>query len=215
MSTRFCLISSCCLLTLLATAQTTNAQYGARIDRPLDRPVVSPYVNLFRNSNNGGGGAGVLNYYGLVRPQVNAQLANQQLGQNIQRLQAQQGYLRNQVGQQRGAYGYSQLGTTGHPTTFMSFSSGGAASIGGGFSGGASGIGGGGLGGSGFSGGAFSGAGNNLSPGGNLGGGPQSGFSGSQIGVGVPTPGAFGGGSLTGHSATFGTGGGNQSRGGF
>jgi hypothetical protein len=202
MSIRSQLIPSLCLLALVATAQPATAQYGARIDRPLDRPAVSPYINLFRN---GGSGGSVLNYYGLVRPQLDSIQANQQLGQNLQSLQAQQGNLRNQVGlQQAGTYGYSQLGITGHPTTFMSHSSGGAGGIGAGIS-------------SGFQGaGAFTGGiGGNLSPGGNLGGGPAGGFTGSQIGAGIPAPAAFSSGSLTGHPATFGIGGGISAGGGF
>lgn len=52
----------------LATAQGTYIN-------PVNRPAVSPYINLLRRGNSAG-----VNYFGLVRPEVDAQanFANQQ-----------------------------------------------------------------------------------------------------------------------------------------
>ncbi len=67
---------------------SASAQLGAdRIQRPINTPSFSPYLNLFRNGDNSGP---VLNYYGLVRPQMQAIQQGQQFGQNIQALQVQQ-----------------------------------------------------------------------------------------------------------------------------
>ena len=134
---------------MFCDAPTTAAQIGgSRIQRPINTPAFSPYLNLFRSGDNSGP---VLNYYGLVRPQLNAIEQGQQLGQGIQALQLQQAQGRQQVipGMQ-GGYGYSQLGITGHSVVFQSYSNSG---------GGGGGFGGGGFSGGGFSGGSFGGAG--------------------------------------------------------
>ncbi|MEZ6059940.1 MAG: hypothetical protein R3C19_06235 [Planctomycetaceae bacterium] len=215
-------------------AGSAQAQLGGHIDRPFDRPTVSPYLNLFRGDNSGG----VLNYYGLVRPQLDFQQANQQLGMNLQALQLQQNYLQQGGGLQRGVQSYSQLGITGHPATFMSFSGvgGGGGGIGAGGIG-VGGIGGGGIGGGGFGGGIGGGfgggfSGNSLGPnlgggiggfsgglgpasagglgafgGGGFGGGYGGGLGGGAYGVGLGISSGLGGG-LTGHPAAFGIGGG-------
>ena len=198
----------CCAVVLSVNVRSASAQFGGRIDRPINRPTVSPYINLFRNNNNA---SGVLNYYGLVRPQLDQQRANQQFGQNLQQLQYQQGLQRSGLGVQQQRIGYSQLGTTGHPTTFMSFSGGGGAAIGGGIGGGGQ------FAGGGIGGGALSGGlGNNLpSVGGFSSGGSVGGVSGSQVGSSFASPGFSAGGSLTGHPAVFGTGAGVGAGSGF
>lgn len=163
------------LLTLLAITSTAQAQFGfgagsQRINRPLNRPTVSPYVNLLR-----GGGAG-LNYYGLVRPE-------QQVGQALQQLQG--GIGQRGFGRANPAFGGS-MGMTGHAVVFDSFrqAGGGAGGLGGG----------GGLGGAGFGGGG----GGGFQPGflnqggGGFGGGGNSSF--SPINQGALQGGAGGGG---------------------
>ncbi|MCA9037150.1 MAG: hypothetical protein KDA91_18565 [Planctomycetaceae bacterium] len=193
----------------------TMAQFGGdRIQRPINTPAFSPYLNLFRSGDNSGP---VMNYYGLVKPQLNAMQQEQQLGQNLQALALRQQQLPGLAGTP-GMLGYSQLGMTGHPVAFQTFSNNSAGGgfgggIGGGLSPGLGGIGGGGGfgaagigGGGGFGGGGFSG-----SPsfsGGGLGG--SGGFGGSNAGgIGVGGSfgiGGFGGsGGLSGHPAAFGT----------
>ncbi len=145
-----------------------SAQIGGnRIQRPINTPTFSPYLNLFRNGDNSGP---VLNYYGLVRPQMQAMQQNQQFGQNLQSLQQMQQQQQAQAGRPNAAaqyLGYSQLSTTGHPVIFQSFNNaqgggggfgGGAGNFGTGFGGAGAGMGaGGGVGvGGGFAGGGFS-----------------------------------------------------------
>jgi len=89
---------------------------GAGIGFP-NQPVVSPYINLLRNNNNNGFGGGfgnginqnVLNYYGLVRPQLatqaSLQVLQQQISQNEQLLAQQDGI--------------GVAGISGHPAYFM------------------------------------------------------------------------------------------------
>lgn len=173
---------------------------GSRINRPLSDPTISPYLNLLRNSDGPG-----FNYFGLVRPQLDAAQQSQQFGQNLQMLQSQQNQGMRMV---PGTYGYSQLGMTGHPVIFNSFSTG---QFSGGYTGTTSGgFGGGGFGGGGFGGGSSFGGGfggnNGLNGGFNQSGG-QSGFGG--FGVSGVSP-AFSG--VSGHPAQFG-GIGNSSQG--
>ena len=181
-------------LTLMITAvcgwsSIAMAQFGGGNPQG-NSPTISPYINLLRGGNTG------LNYYGLVRPQQDFAMQNQQLGQGLQNLQMQQG---SPMQMNTGSYGYSQLGMTGHPVIFNSFGNGQ-------FSGGYVGFGGGGLGGGGGSGGGNFGGG-----GGQFGG--QSNFG----GIGT-TGGGFGGvgsgfGGVSGHMSQFG-GIGNTYRGG-
>ncbi|MBL8815185.1 MAG: hypothetical protein JNL58_04065 [Planctomyces sp.] len=178
-----------------------SAQIGGdRIQRPINTPTFSPYLNLFRNGDNSGP---VLNYYGLVRPQMQAMQQNQQLGQNLQSLQQMQQQQQAQAGRPNVAaqyLGYSQLSTTGHPVVFQSFNNAQGAGIGAGFGGGGfgGGMGGGGFGGGGFGGGAgnfgtgFGGAGAGMGAGGGVGVG--GGFAGGGFSSGV-----------SGHPAVFGS----------
>jgi hypothetical protein len=71
------------------------------------RPPVSPYLNLVRPGNPG------LNYYNLVRPQV-------EFGNSIVGLQQQVGALGTEVALE--AQGQTTFPTTGHPTTFGNYS---------------------------------------------------------------------------------------------
>jgi hypothetical protein len=169
---------------------------GSRIDRPLNTPAFSPYLNLFRSGDNSGP---VLNYFGLVRPQLDSMQQSEQLGQNIQALQAGRGMPQQQMMGPGQGIGYSQLGMTGHPVVFQSYqnvATGGGGGAGGGFGGGGFG------GGGGFAAGGFGGSG--FSAGGLNGGG----FGGG-VGVGGLGGGGFGGAGFgsgfSGHPATFGT----------
>lgn len=209
------------LLTMLTTGGTAVAQVGAdRINRPIDTPTFSPYINMFRE----GGGVG-LNYFGLVRPQMEFAQQNQQLGMNVQALQMQghQGQMMMMP-----AYGYSQLGATGHPVVFNSFGqgrfgggyngmAGGMGGMGGGMAGGMGGFGGGQMGGGfgqagGFGAGGMGAGGIGGGAGGFGGGGMGGGFGGGGVGgmgMGGMNPmmpmGAGGITGVTGHMSTYGT----------
>jgi hypothetical protein len=166
------------------------AQFGGRIDRPLDTPTFSPYLNMLRNDAGPG-----MNYFGLVRPQQEFAQQNQQLGQGLQTLQMQQFQGMQMTG--GGYYGYSQLGTTGHPVMFNSFRTGqfsgaytGGAGGGGGFGGGM----GGGFGGGGMTGGFNQGFGQ-------AGGQFGTGGMGFQGGMMMPAGGFSG---ISGHASSFG-----------
>jgi hypothetical protein len=72
-----------CGLALFATF--SQAQFQNTAGRPgvgpVARPAVSPYLNLLR------GGNPAINYYGLVRPQIAAGKALQELGENVNSLE--------------------------------------------------------------------------------------------------------------------------------
>lgn len=173
-----------CLVGLLCLTSKASAQLGGgRIDRPLDTPTFSPYLNMLRS------GGPALNYYGLVRPQQEFAQQNQQLGQGLQMLQTQQMQQNQSNRMNSGGYGYSQLGVTGHAVGFNTFGTGQ-------FSGGYSGSGG--LGGGGFGGGSAFGGGQNGF------GGMNSGFNqfGGQGMTGNGTGYGFSG--ISGHAAQFG-----------
>jgi hypothetical protein len=180
------------VFSLTIVPSVTFAQIGGdRIQRPMSTPAFSPYLNLFRSGDNSGP---VMNYFGLVRPQLDSMQQNQQLGENLQTLQSMQMMQGRQSQQMAGpALGYSQLGITGHPVVFQSFQ--GAA----GGAGGGGGFGGGGIGGGGFGGGGFGGGGGGFGGAGAGGFGAGGGFSGGLGG------GGFGGQGLSGHPAAFGT----------
>ena len=89
---------------LMLTAEA-NAQ--PPLPRPLGgatTPPVSPYINLLR-----GGNAPAINYYGLVRPQLDFR-------NSILALQGQVWYAQQAAGLQTG-----ETGTTGHPVAFMNY----------------------------------------------------------------------------------------------
>lgn len=97
----------------LASAETAFAQPRS----PARRPTVTPYLELLRNNNNGGGIG--FDYYRRLRP---AQELRQEMNTQNMQLQSLQGQLRSVE-----AYGRSLqqrdrelLGTTGHPTSFLS-----------------------------------------------------------------------------------------------
>lgn len=173
------------VLAALVSTHECFAQFGGgtQIDRGYNTPTFSPYLNLLRN--NGGVGQ---NYYGLVRPQMEFAQQNQQLNQGLHQLQMQN-QNPNQMGRLPGAYGYSQLGVTGHPVIFNSFGNG---QFTGGYTGMAGGMGGGGM------------------MGGGMGGAMGGGMGGNQFGQmgmgGMGMNGAVGMGfsGVSGHAAQFG-----------
>lgn len=79
----------------MASAQTFGPPTAGRSDvgRPpnIGRPTVSPYLNLMR------GGLPAVNYYGLVRPQIELEQSMLQI-QQLQ--QVQSGMLNSPLGQQ-------------------------------------------------------------------------------------------------------------------
>ena len=91
------------------SASPALAQYPPQPWRPgpaISQPVVSPYLNLLRPGNL------AVNYYGLVRPEI-------EFNQSINRLSSQL----NAVGQlaQSETGGLGGL-ATGHPISFMNYS---------------------------------------------------------------------------------------------
>lgn len=117
---RTTLLTFASLLAVIATSSTARAQFGSdRIQRPLNRPTVSPYVNLFRG-NNTNSATTFLNYYGAVRPQQQFYSQDQRLSQRIDRNRRLFG-----SSQQSGDRGRNnpfrryRMSITGHPTGFM------------------------------------------------------------------------------------------------
>lgn len=115
------------MLQVFCTADSANAQIGARIQRPFNTPTVSPYLNLFRSNNSRGGNA-ILNYYGLVRPQQQAMQQNNALRNDFNRMSDRSP---GNGQQNRNRRTSSMLGITGHPTSFMSLGGGGGGAGGG------------------------------------------------------------------------------------
>jgi hypothetical protein len=72
---------------------------------PVTNPTVSPYLNLLRP-----GSSPAINYYGLVRPQVDFQ-------QSIQALQMQMSGVQQTQDMMRGM----DAGATGHPVYFLNY----------------------------------------------------------------------------------------------
>jgi hypothetical protein len=77
-----CLVGMCAVLALgtRLDAQPQIGTYNTPVVNP--RPVVSPYLNL-----NHGVGNPAVNYYGLVRPQIENHQAIQNLQQQVQTTQ--------------------------------------------------------------------------------------------------------------------------------
>jgi hypothetical protein len=91
---------------LLALTAESLAQYpNTPYQLPVQRPAVSPWLNLLRQ-----GGSPANNYYNLVQPQF-------EFGSNITNLQAQT--LSNRAAISSLEAGQAQQYTTGHRTGFM------------------------------------------------------------------------------------------------
>lgn len=129
--------------TLIATAFTifavqmaspeAAAQFGGdRIQRPLNRPTVSPYLNLFSRGN---GRSPILNYYGAVRPQQQFFQQDQKLSKGLKQVEDRNQNNRNRwTNRNTGndAFRRYRMGMTGHRTGFMTLSGGGGDQGGGG-----------------------------------------------------------------------------------
>ncbi len=98
---------------MLVSASAAQAQMGYGTQRfGVNRPTVSPYLNLLQP-----GGSGVTApYQTLVRPLVDERNRAQAQQRQINRVQSDLSRTRQQFSQQRGAY------MTGHPTRFMVYS---------------------------------------------------------------------------------------------
>jgi hypothetical protein len=93
----------------VVSAAPAQAQIGV-YNRPVvnPRPTVSPYLNIFR------GGSGAINYYGVVRPQLEMNRQLYQLQQEVQ--QTTPGVVFPMDPQAQGV-----VSTTGHPVSFQNY----------------------------------------------------------------------------------------------
>lgn len=89
-----------------------RAQFGTLGQPPARRPAISPYINL-------GEGGNAFNYYGLVKPQIDANRALTDLQQNMLLLNPD-GSAKGPLAQQNQAAALSGL-QTGHPATFFNY----------------------------------------------------------------------------------------------
>ena len=78
------------------------------------RPTLSPYLNMMRT-----GASPAINYYGLVRPQMNATQNLQNIQQQLQMLDNT--VLNNQQGTTTGAPTAGSYLSTGHPVAFLNY----------------------------------------------------------------------------------------------
>ena len=78
-----------------------------QVQGPLNRPTFSPYLNLLRNDNY------ALNYYGLVRPELDIRANENRLESNLSRLDDRLTKQQNYSGNT------SQFGRSGHRSQFM------------------------------------------------------------------------------------------------
>ena len=96
------LLFAACVVGLVAPMSHAQPQVGPS---PV-RPAFSPYLNLLRGGNSPG-----LNYYGLVRPQLES-------NNNIQKLQQQVADNRTAINSLNSA-ATAPLAATGHGVTFL------------------------------------------------------------------------------------------------
>lgn len=91
-----------------------SAQFGTLGQPPARRPAVSPYINL------GIGGGGAVSYYGLIKPQIDANRSIVEL-QNVVTHMNPDGSLRGQLDAQgQGQTGQTGL-QTGHAAQFFNY----------------------------------------------------------------------------------------------
>jgi hypothetical protein len=104
---RYAALSTCGLL-LVLTAQPAlgQSQVGKPPANPLGNPAVSPYLNLRRGWDPG------VNYYGVVRPQIETR-------ETLQQLQQQNLYTQQAVQQAEASY---LQPATGHAVMFQNYS---------------------------------------------------------------------------------------------
>ena len=87
---------------------TPSMAQGPPVGVPPARPTLSPYVNLLRS-----GSSPTLNYYGLVRPELNNR-------QNFQALQSATANNQRTIGDLQNG---GELKATGFPTQFLNYGS--------------------------------------------------------------------------------------------
>lgn len=113
-------LSVCLLVTgsCLSTASIANGQVGpSRFARPSSRPVISPYLNLFRGQANS---SPALNYYGIVRPQQQFMAQNEALNEQLQMVNRRSQISNQQRGvSRRGTTARYRMGQTGHAVGFL------------------------------------------------------------------------------------------------
>ncbi len=108
---------ACFALVMIVGPQPARAQQSVRTryrNSLLNRPTVSPYLNLVRRD----GSLGASNYQTLVRPQLEARQNAFRQQQTINNVQRQVNTLQTDFRQSQ-ALGTRQ---TGHPTRFMTYS---------------------------------------------------------------------------------------------
>ena len=107
---------------VLGSAQSASAQlYNPRSSNVgyattsylLDRPTVSPYLNLLRTESE----FALPNYHTLVRPEVEHRQASAQQALALRQLQSRVTHMQGQLSGQRDNSQFS----TGHPTRFMTY----------------------------------------------------------------------------------------------
>ncbi len=119
MNIQYLLRTTWLTLVVCGTCATASAQFGGnRIQYPLGKPTVSPYLNLI--GSNSGARAGI-NYFGLVRPQQQFYQQSEDLRQGLYTNPGQRSRQTQQ--QQRGIQTprFYRLGVTGHSTAFGTF----------------------------------------------------------------------------------------------
>jgi hypothetical protein len=91
------------IVMLLSFCETAVAQFRGAWVRPRERPAFSPYLNLNRF-----GASPAINYFGLVKPQLQSNANFNQIGRNVTELQ-----------QREPVVSGSELPETGHRTGFL------------------------------------------------------------------------------------------------
>ena len=93
---------------LFVMVEQVPAQIGTYVRPQVGRPTISPYLNLMRSGNP------AINYYGIVRPQIETY-------QNLQQMQGEIQQIQN-FPLQGQANAQMNLPMTGHAATFMNYS---------------------------------------------------------------------------------------------
>jgi hypothetical protein len=96
----------CLLLPVLAPAQGPGPYVRPQMANPYARPVFSPYLNLLNPNLNP-----AINYYGLVRPEIEFRSSLQQLQQQV-----------NTLPTTPSAPELAGIPVTGHTTQFLNYS---------------------------------------------------------------------------------------------
>lgn len=109
-------VLACSGLASTASAQTFQGQLGQYAPPPgMSRPIVSPYLNMARPGSNA-----AINYYGLVRPQMDVSRNLSQLQQQFQQMDTTSSLATGTTTSMPMA---TSMLTTGHPVAFMNYGS--------------------------------------------------------------------------------------------